>query len=116
MKSSVYYAKYWKNGFSSEDCGSHELYIWLTENVTVDDLLAQGFVMGDEEECVDGDFYVDEDGGITICFPVPLNGDRGVSQEDLDDGVKLLPFGWEENVPSLIGIKPEWVAGVSMDG
>ena len=48
-----------------------------------------------------------------------MNGDVGVDQEDLDEyftGIEVLPDGWEEGVPELIGLKPEWVDGVSMDG
>ena len=49
------------------------------------------------------------------------DGDRGIDQEELDEyfpdlGIKVLHDNWEEGVPELIGFKPEWIDGVSMDG
>ena len=48
-----------------------------------------------------------------------MNGDVGVDPDDFEEnfpGIKALPDGWEEDVPKLIGFKPEWVNGVTRDG
>ena len=74
----------------------------LKSDITKDDLLNAGFVMGKDEDDYECDFYLDEDGY--------------VEEEDLPDGMKPLPEDWEEGVPELIGLKPEWVLQVTMDG
>ena len=56
-------------------------------------------------------------------IPVHLDTElkKKFSQEELDEyfpdlGIKVLPDNWKEGVPELIGFKPEWIDGVSMDG
>ena len=111
-----YYKKYFPNGTGEGEWSEyHELNIHLKQGaVTRDDLLKEGLVDGD-----DCDFYVCEEDEAMIVIPslmVPINGDAGIEQKDLPEGVQLLPDDWEDCVPELIGLKPEWVDGVSMDG
>ena len=99
-KTDLYYEKYFPDGKEIKESEHHMLNIWL-----------------DDDEC---DFYVDEEELLVVPpLCVPINGDLGIEQEDLDKlsgGLKVLPDGWEEGVPELIGFKPEWVDGVSFDG
>ena len=117
-----YYKKYFPNGTGEGEWSEyHELNIHLKQGaVTRDDLLKEGLVEGEEgDDGDDCDFYVCEEDEEMICIPslmVPINGDAGIEQEDLPEGVQLLPDDWEDSVPELIGLKPEWIDGVSMDG
>ena len=120
-KRDLYEQKYFPEGSGIEASEYHMLNIWLKDDVvTRDDLIKAGLVEGkgdDDDEC---DFYVDDEN--LLCVPslaIPMNGDLGVDQEECDEylpGLKVLPDGWEHDVPELIGFKPEWVDGVSMDG
>ena len=120
-KRKLYYDKYFPNGTGEGEWSEyHELKIHLKEEVRRNELLKAGLIEGeeddDEETC---DFYLCEEDEDLIGIPslmVPINGDRGVKQEDLPEGMQLLPEDWENSVPELIGLKPEWVIGVSMDG
>ena len=120
-KRDIYHQKYFPEGKGIEASEYHMLNIWLDDDaVTRDDLLKAGLVEGKDEDDDECDFYLDDED--LLCVPplaVPMNGDAGVDQEDLDEyftGIEVLPDGWEEGVPELIGFKPEWVDGVSMDG
>ena len=122
-KIDLYYEKYFPDGKEVEESEYHMLNIWLDNDaVTRDDLLKAGFVEGKDEDDDECDFYIAD--GELLCVPplaVPMNVDAGVDQEELDEyfsdlGIKVLPDDWEEGVPELIGFKPEWVDGVSMDG
>ena len=124
-KRDIYYEKYFHNyreeGWQDFASEHHELNIWLDDDaVTRDDLLKAGLVEGTEEEGDDDecDFNVDEDEELLVIPPlsIPITGDYGVEQEDLPEGVKLLPEDWREDVPELIGLKPEWIDGISFDG
>tara|TARA_Y100001968_G_C19147548_1_gene614550 strand:+ start:212 stop:589 length:378 start_codon:yes stop_codon:yes gene_type:complete len=122
-KRDIYEQKYFPEGSGIEASEYHMLNIWLKEDaVTRDDLLKSGLVEGKDEDDDECDFYI-ADGELLSVPPlaVPMNGDAGVDQEELDEyfpdlGIKVLPDDWEEGVPELIGFKPEWVDGVSMDG
>ncbi|WP_320664665.1 hypothetical protein [Prochlorococcus sp. MIT 1223] len=120
-KRDVYYQKYFPDGKGIKASEEHMLNIWLDDDaVTRDDLLKAGLVEGKDEDDDECDFYLDDED--LLCVPplaVPMNGDVGIEQEDLDEGlpgIEVLPDDWEEGVPELIGFKPEWVDGVSMDG
>ena len=126
-KRDLYHQKYFPEGKGIEASEYHQLNIWLKKDaVTRDDLLKAGLVEGTKEEGYDEkcDFYVyDEDKELLGVPPlaVPINGDVGADQEELDEyfpdlGIKVLPENWKEGVPELIGFKPEWIDGVSMDG
>ena len=120
-KTDLYYEKYFPDGKEIKESEHHMLNIWLDDDaVTRDDLLKAGFVEGKDEDDDECDFYVDEEELLVVPpLCVPINGDVGIEQEDLDKlsgGLKVLPDGWEEGVPELIGFKPEWIDGVSMDG
>ena len=117
-KSDIYYEKYFPNGTGGgESSEYHELNIRLKSDVTKDDLLNAGFVMGKDEDDYECDFYLDEDGSpFLYSLDIPINGDGYVEEEELPDGMKPLPEDWEEGVPELIGLKPEWVLQVTMDG
>ena len=120
----AYYEKYFPNGTGEGEWSEyHELNIHLKKGVTRSDLLKAGLVEGKEEVAeVDHDscdFWVCEENEEWIFIPslmVPINGDAGVEQEDLPEGIELLPEDWEDSVPELIGLKSEWVEWVSMDG
>ena len=120
-KRKLYYDKYFPNGTGEGEWSEHhELKIHLKEEVRRNELLKAGLIEGqeddDEETC---DFYLCEEDEDLISIPslmVPINGDRGVKQEDLPEGMQVLPEDWEDSVPELIGLKAEWVVGVSMDG
>lgn len=120
LKRDAYYQKYFPNGTGEgESSEYHMLKIWLNDDVvTREDLLKAGFVEGGVDDYGDQcDFFVDEEDYLSIPpFSVPINGDAGIKQEDLPEGVKLLPEDWEDSVPELIGLKPEWVDAVTMDG
>ena len=115
LKKDIYEKTYFSNGEEASE--EHELNIMLKSDVTKDDLLNAGFVMGKDEDDYECDFYLDEDGSPSLRpLGVPINGDGYVEEEDLPDGMKPLPEDWEEGVPELIGLKPEWVLQVTMDG
>jgi hypothetical protein len=105
----AYYDKYFpdvtQEGKFSEN---HLLTIWLTEEVTREQLEGLGFVMEDDDKDIDGDFVV-EDGQCLIQLLLPIEADAPVGGDELPDG-------WEEEVPELIGLNPEWVEDVTMDG
>ena len=121
LKRDIYEQKFFPEGKGIEASEYHMLNIWLKNDVSRDDLLKAGLVEGKEEddEC---DCFVYEEDEEHLCVPhlaIPMNGDVGVDQDDLDEyftGIDVLPDGWEEGVPELIGFKPEWIDGVSMDG
>ena len=121
LKRDIYEQKFFPEGKGIEASEYHMLNIWLKNDVSRDDLLKAGLVEGKEgdDEC---DFFVNENDEECLCVPplaIPMNGDVGVDQDDLDEyftGIEVLPDGWEEGVPELIGFKPEWIDGVSMDG
>ena len=128
-KRDIYYEKYFPHGKYEGYSENHELNISLNDEVTKDDLIKAGFVFVEgkegeiEEDADDYDFFVyDEEGHLGFSpLPVPLNGDYGIEQEDLEgydcfEGMKILPDGWEKDVPELIGLKPEWVDAVTFDG
>ena len=115
LKTDIYEKTYFSNGEDYSDY--HQLNIMLKDHVTKNDLLNAGFVMGKAEDDYECDFYLYEDGSPYILpLGVPINGDGYVEEEDLPDGMKPLPENWEEGVPELIGLKPEWVLQVTMDG
>ena len=119
----AYYDKYFPNLEDLENCSEyHVLNINLKEGVTRSDLINAGLVEGDEDDELpedEPDFYVSKENKDIMIIPsflVPINGDAGIEQEDLPEGVKLLPENWEDSVPKLIGLKREWVEWISMDG
>ena len=79
------------------------LNIWLAENVTKEMLEAVGLKAEDDES--DGDFEVQENGVCVVVLGCPAAADDGG-----------LPPDWEQEVPVLIGLKPEWVEDVTLDG
>ena len=87
-KRDLYHQKYFPEGKGIEASEYHMLNIWLKNDVSRDDLLKAGLVEGkegDDDEC---DFFVNEDDEKCLCVPplaIPMNGDVGVDQDDLDE-------------------------------
>ena len=103
MSTKPYYDRYFPDGlvdgsFSVE----YLLCIWLSRDVTSEMLEEVGLILDDEDGDVLGDYVLDGDQIVVQLFLPNKAGDINGKGDEL-------PHGWEQDVPAMIGLKPEWV-------
>ena len=103
----AYKDKYFLEGEDYSDY--HQLNIWLNKNCTKEDLENLGFVNDT------GEFICDEEGNCHIPLSVPLRAELSADEAE-EEGIPPIPKNWKDEVPTCLGLKPEWIDGVSMDG
>ena len=104
MSSKPYYDKFFPDGVEGYESEDHLLLIFIKQGVTTEMLEAVGLVADGKNDC-EGDFYIDEDGLPLIELVVPAAYEDGELSTD-----------WVKEVPSLIGLKPDWVEGCTING